>query len=374
MINFIPERLKEAREIRGYTQTELAQLLGISRQAMSQFENSMAVPSAKTLAELALVLRVPVRYFTTERPRTTRRTSPIFFRKLDSTIKKARKIAEGYEQWFADIIDVISNYLDFPKPNIPIIETDFRNLTDDDIEQIALDVRTHWNLGKGAISNLALLLQNNGILIARISLSDGIDSFSCWRETKPIIALVSNNKTSVRSRFNAAHELAHLVLHRYVQNEDLENKSVHSLIEKQAHRFASAFLMPAESFSKDFIAPSLPILENMKKKWLVSIAAMVMRGADLGFINENQKSNIFRQLSARGYRTKEPLDDDLIPEKPVLLERAIKILIDEKLFSIDELLDAVLFPVNDLKELASMDRALLDFNDNVVGIDFKKIT
>jgi len=374
MIDFIPERLKEAREIRGYTQTGLANLLGVSRQAISQFENSMAIPSAKTLAELALTLRVPVPYFTTERPRTTRRTSPIFFRKLDSTIKKAHKMAEGYEQWLADVTDVISNCLDFPKPNIPIIDKDFKDLDDDDIEQIALDVRTHWKLGKGAISNLALLLQNNGILITRISLSDRIDSFSCWRETRPIIALVSNNKSSVRSRFNAAHELAHLVLHRYVQNDDLENKALHSLIEKQAHKFASAFLMPAESFSKDFIAPSLPLLENMKKKWLVSIAAMIMRGADLGFISENQKSNIFRQLSARGYRTKEPLDDELIPEKPVLLERAIKMLLDEKLFSLGELLDAVLLPINDLKEIASIDHALLDFDDNVVGIDFKKLT
>ena len=372
MINFIPDRLKEAREIRGYTQTELANLLGVSRQAISQFENKMAVPSAKSLAELALVLRLPVRYFTTERPRTTRRTSPIFFRKYDSAIKRVRIIADRYEQWFADTVDVLSRYLDFPKPNIPILDIDFKNLDDDDIEEIALNVRTHWGLGKGAISNLALLLQNNGILITRINLSDSIDSFSCWREFRPTIALVSNNKSSVRSRFNAAHELAHLVLHRYVQEEDLENKALHSLIEEQAHKFASAFLMPAESFSKDFIAPSIPLLESMKKKWLVSIAAMVMRGADLGFISENQKSNIYRQLSLKGYRKKEPLDDDLKPEKPVLLERAINMLMEEKLLSIEELLEALQFPVSDLKEIASIDHALLDFDNNVVGIDFKK--
>lgn len=372
--DFISERLKEAREIRGLTMVDLANMLGISRQAISQIENGITTPSTKNLAELALVLKVPINYFTSPRPRKSRRTSPLFFRKFDSATKRTRKQAERYEEWLTDISDFLLNFLDFPKPFIPFVDKDFEQFVDDDIEQIALDVRTSWQLGKGAISNLVLLFQNNGILVTRINLNDQLDSFSCWREQSPIVILVSNKKTAVRSRFDAAHELAHLVLHRNIPDELLEDKKIHTLVEKQAHRFASAFLMPAESFSKDFIALSLPILLNLKRKWLVSISAMIMRGSDLGFINENQKFYIYKQLSAQGYRIKEPDDDKIAPEKPVLLERAFKMLIEHDIVKIEDVLDVLCLSVNDLKDIANIDYPLLNYKSNVVDINFKAIS
>src|SRR3546814_6566541 len=41
-----------------------------------------------------------------------------------------------------------------------------------------------------------------------------VDAFSCWRNGQPFVFL-NTFKSAERSRFDAAHELAHLVLHRH---------------------------------------------------------------------------------------------------------------------------------------------------------------
>src|SRR5690606_22038367 len=124
---------------------------------------------------------------------------------------------------------------------------DYETLDRDQLEDLADQTRRHWGLGEGPISNLTLLVENNGVLIAKVPLAAGVDGLSTWRATRPLI-IVSQNSPWARSRLDVAHELAHLLLHRSVTNEDIEDPARHKHIESQAFYLGMAFLFPRSSF------------------------------------------------------------------------------------------------------------------------------
>ena len=109
----------------------------------------------------------------------------------------------------------------------------------------------------------------------------------------------------MRSRYDLAHELGHILLHRSVRKEAFVDKAVFRLIEQQAHRFAGSFLLPGSTFGAEFgRMPTLEYLTSLKAKWKVSIQFMIMRCAELDIISEHQKGRLFAGLSARGWRQK----------------------------------------------------------------------
>lgn len=369
--DFVSLRLTEAREVRELTMSDLARLVGISKQAISQFENGLAKPTITNLINLANVLEFPVEYFFKNQQRYNCRISPIYFRKRKSTTSKSHKQAEIYEDFLSDVYEYIHKYVDFPVPNLIRMDKNFNEIDDDDIEDITLKLRQHWNLTADPISNLTLLLENNGVLIGKAKMNGQLDSISCWRRNHPTIVIKSNNTTAVRLRFDLAHELGHLVLHHSVLEEELLDKKSHSIIEQQADKFASAFLVPAKLFAEEFMSTSLRTLEYLKRRWLVSIQALAMRAYNLSFINDNQKSYIFKQLGPN--RRKEPLDDELVPETPSLIHKGIKLLISQGIYTAEQILNDLRFPRQLFFDLACVSSHLFndETKDNVLKINFK---
>lgn len=112
----------------------------------------------------------------------------------------------------------------------------------DEIEGCAADVRRAWNLGVGPIPNLVRLLESKGIVVAHVPEEcREVDAFSTWCGSRPFIFLVSEKGSTSRARFDAGHELGHLVMHADVAPGSAE-------AERDANRFASAFLLPKEPF------------------------------------------------------------------------------------------------------------------------------
>jgi transcriptional regulator with XRE-family HTH domain len=257
---FQPQRLREAREARGMTATQLAELLGISRNAISQYETGKNSPSPDTFTAIAAKLNMPTAYFL--RPSQVQRGGIVFYRSMASATKAARGRAERKYAWIREITSCLSQYVDFPKSNLPNwpVPDDPAKLTDEEVEDYAAKLRSFWGLGKGPISDMICLLENNGIIVSRFALDAAtLDGFSEWveEEKRAYIVLASDKDTAVRSRFDAAHELAHLVLHRKINRKAITVTEQFKLIEQQAHRFASAFLLPEESFRKELLYPSL---------------------------------------------------------------------------------------------------------------------
>ncbi len=361
--SFVGARLREAREARGLTAVTLAELLGVTRAAVSLWETGNASPHPDIMHKIADKLKLPVPFFLM--PFSETKLDTVFHRSMSSATKAARLRGERRYEWLSKIIvSYLREFVDFPRVNLPCFELSVepKNLPESEIEAIALNVRRFWGLGDGPISNVILLLENNGALVTRIELgASTLDAFSAWcsSDSTPYIVLGTEKSSAVRSRFDAAHELAHLVLHRYLDRTSLNNASDFRLIEDQANRFASAFLVPNTAFAEDLYASNLDILRALKDKWRVSIAMMIKRADDLGFLSKQRARRMWVNYNRRGWRRQEPMDDELEVEQPRVLRRAFELLLGEGVQAPEQLLSALPLAPNDIEELANLPHGLL---------------
>ena len=257
---FIGERLREAREARGVNGAALADLLGVTRQAISQYEKGAVTPAPDVLARMATVLNVPERFFS--RPIERGLIGTLFYRSFASATKTARIRAERRYGWLREIVHYLDNFLELPEPEFPDADPNPLSLSDADIERIAEEVRWHFGLLSGPVPSMVVLLENRGAVVSRFEIgSEALDAFSEWSllENRPYFILSSEKGSAVRSRLDAAHELGHMILHRRVPSELLLHKPSFDLLEAQAFRFAGAFLLPGQEFSDDFFFPTVNI-------------------------------------------------------------------------------------------------------------------
>jgi Zn-dependent peptidase ImmA (M78 family) len=161
-------------------------------------------------------------------------------------------------------------------------------------------LRHHWGIGELPISNMIHLLEAKGVRIFSLAIdAHEVDAFSMWKAATPFVFL-NNNKSSEHSRYDAAHELGHLVLHRHGGPRGRE-------AEQEANAFASAFLMPRASVIAH--APRFPTvatLVKLKRIWTTSVAALNYRLHAVGMLSDWQYRVLCIQISRNGYRTKEP--------------------------------------------------------------------
>lgn len=362
---FIGDRLREGREARALSQSSLADLLSISRQAVSQYERNTVTPHPDIMERLAFQLNLPLSFFL--RPiKEDRPTSAIFYRSLSATTATARTRAERRYGWLLEIADFLLEYVDFPTLDLPSfndLPADPLLLSDEEIEVAAQRLRDHWRVHDAPIGNLVYLLENNGFVVGRFSLAaDTLDAFSQWRsaDSRPYIVLNSDKQAAARSRLDAAHELGHIVLHRKLGQVAFGRMERFQLLEKQAFRFAGAFLLPESVFAQEFLVPTLDALRVLKARWGVSIAAMIKRAEDLNFLTSDQSQRLWRAYSRRGWKQREPLDDETEPERPQILRQAIELVVSEQLVSRSQLLERLPFNHRDIEEIVGLPPRYLD--------------
>ncbi len=175
------------------------------------------------------------------------------------------------------------------------------------------------------------LIESKGVVTCRYEIEgERIDAFSFWNGERPFIFIASEKEAGVRVRFDAAHELGHLILHRWIEQEEISDPKILKRIEWEADRFAGAFLLPKKSFPNEFYTPRLDAFLDLKRRWGASIQAMVYRCKDLELIDDAQFTNLYKQISFRRWRAKEPLDDPNVIriEQPRMLQKAALMLLE----------------------------------------------
>jgi Zn-dependent peptidase ImmA (M78 family)/DNA-binding XRE family transcriptional regulator len=355
---FNGERLEEARLARGLTQTSLAQIVGRDSSTVSAWETGRQSPDWDAISRLSAALGVRASLF--EQLGTA--CSDHFFRSNASITMGLQKKSKSRVRWTELLERYLSEWVEFAAVDFPTLDLGTLNQIDDAaIEGAAAACREHWQLGQGPIPDVVAILENAGAIVVREELGgvkmDGVSAWSldCHR---PIVLLSADKASAVRSRFDAAHELGHLVMHRGIKPAML-NKSEYAEMERQAHRFASAFLLPEETFSRDVSRLELDYFVSLKRKWRVSIAGMIMRASSIGAFGEEYKERLFKYLSSRGWRKSEPLDDELKFEQPLALAEAIKLCIEGKVFTRQDILDGTGLEAADIESLASLPRGYL---------------
>ena len=340
-----PERLTKARKAKRLTQQGLADKLDLTRQSISAFELGIRHPDGATLFKIANVLEQPISYFGNTMPDGFGIISTCFFRAFGPDTKLRNEQCKVLGEWISSITNYFSKKVNFPSLHLPNFSSNsITNFyTDTDIDDIATKVRREWGLGDGPISNLVALLESKGIFIAQLPIfdDDQVNAFSFWSGPIPFIILGGDQKSATRRRFDVAHELGHLILHHGIDYSELENKEILNRIESEANKFASAFLLPFNTFPNEVLSTRLDSFVELKRRWKTSISAQIYRCKTLGIFSELQFLNLYKQLSARKWRTKEPLDDEIPFENPSLLRKAIELLINNHIIQKHEIINQI---------------------------------
>jgi Zn-dependent peptidase ImmA (M78 family)/transcriptional regulator with XRE-family HTH domain len=342
------DRIRLAREIRRWTQRGLADEMALAGHsvtpaAISQLEKGHSTPSGKTLLSVAEATEFPLEYFVR---RNADSQVDGFFRSLKAAPAKERKWAVAQAHLLHDFVRAMDHYVDLPEVDVP----GYRLTSGDqeEIEEIALVVRSEWGIPPGPIENVTRELERHGVVATRFELGDhGLDAFSVWFADRPVVVLGADKGSTVRSRFDAAHELGHGVLHEPSQvGEDG--------VERQAHRFAAAFLMPRDDI-RPYLAPSVDWrqLMDVKAMWGVSLSALLIRARDLDILSPSRYVSAMKYMSARGWRKDEP-GDRLVgaPEEPRLVRAALRRLKASGMTH-QELAAEAGLPARDVEELVS---------------------
>ena len=369
---FNGERLKIARMWRNLSATQLAYLTGFSRQTISMLENGkLTNPEFATVQKLSEKLEFPITFFLEETKRNFNE-STTYFRSLLTTNKKYRVEQEEKIKFIAIVYNMLSEYLEFEKVNLPQIPT---NATPQEAANI---LREYWGLGNRPIENIVYLAESNGLIVTDFETATGdVDAFSHKITSDDmetyLIGYSKNKRTAARIHFDVAHEIGHILLHNWREDLECIDKEEFKEIELQAHSFASAFLLPEDEFRKDVspYATNLAYYTELKKTWKVSIAAMIRRAKDLDIITADDYSRLMRNMQKQGIRKIEPLDNELVTAEPSLLRQAIKILFDQKVFTPNEFLEELsreygltLYP-KDIETLLGLKKGTFEEKENL---------
>jgi len=340
----IPSKLRDARKVARLSQTELADRIGVSRQAVSAYERGDKSPEPATFEKIADVLQQPVAFFTNGDRESFGAPSTKFFRKFGIETARRNEACHVLGEWFVQTAKYLDGFVNYPSPSLFEAAPTQPNgrYTPDEIDEIALRLRNHWGLGPGPISNVLALLESKGIVVCRYEMEgENVEAFSFWSGPRPFIFMASEKEAGVRLRYDLSHELGHIILHRWIEQSELENKATLKEVEAEADRFAGAFLLPSTSFPNEVYTTRLDAFLPLKERWKVSVQAMVYRCKDLEIIDSDQALNLYKQISFRKWRKKEPLDDPRrIPlEQPRLLKRAIELVLESKRKHPEEILN-----------------------------------
>jgi Zn-dependent peptidase ImmA (M78 family)/DNA-binding XRE family transcriptional regulator len=333
--NFLSDKLIEIRKIRGYNQSSLATEIGLSRNSISLYEKGNTIPELETVHRLSKALKIPVGYFYKQNDVEIKIESPIFFRKLVSSNVNHRLMAEGRINWLVRIYSILSRYVNMPSATLPNFNTQSFLITyeENEIERIAKETRAFLGLGLNPIGNLINILEYKGVIFGRFSIANSLDAFSLWiniaTKSIPLILIDQIKDSPTRLRFNCSHELAHLILHKNISRDLINNKESFEQLEHQADSFAGAFLFPRDNFITQVKGHyGIDELMKLKRIWGISIQAIIIRAYRLGIFNDHKKSYLFKKINYLGYRTRDPVDEVLKSERPVMINESIKLILN----------------------------------------------
>lgn len=331
---FNPSRLVAARQRAQLTKRELAAKAGVTERSLTLYESGRQ-PAPETLGKLCSALGLEHEYFFGQDicPPSADDASFRSFSRMSGAQRDAALAAGAYAFAFAAWID---RHFTLPRVSVP-------DLTGADPEAAADVIRTEWDLGVLPIKNMVHLLESRGVRVfSLVEDTRQVNAFSSWyRGTTPFVFL-NTVKSPESSRFDAAHELGHLVLHR---NGDPKGKEV----EGQANAFAAALLMPkAEMLAVASRCQTVPDILRIKKRWNVSAMATVYRLNKVGALTEWHYRSLCIELSKQGFRSHE--QDSAERETSLVLKKVFDALkVQGK--SLRDIAGDLRLPIEELRQL-----------------------
>lgn len=317
-------RLRQARLAAGLSLDQLARRLRrpLTKQALSKFEAGKAKPAMTTLADLSEALGVGGAWLMSQ-PEVRvswigyRKHSTLLKGRQDSITALATKRIEGelrLRTLFGAGIDcAVPTGIEVESPEVA--------------EDAARHVRAAWGLGDSPISGLVETLEAQGTVVLAWPETEKFDGLSGWANEGTPVVVVNAIRPPDRIRFDAAHELGHLVIDSADPEADQE---------ALAHRFAAALLVPRSAAIQELGERrrdlSLPELGLLKQRWGLSMQAWARRAYDCGIIGQTAYRDINVKFRMRGWHRHEPYDYEGV-EEPILFRRLLWRALEEGIVS-----------------------------------------
>ncbi|CEN84301.1 XRE family transcriptional regulator [Paraclostridium sordellii] len=370
---FNGKKLKNARVYRGKTIDVLANETKINKKDILAFESDKYKPTLENEMKLANALNFPKDYFSQSDDNNVVVENTHI--RTESTLPRVDDIAFKEKLVMTHrLLKFIQGYISFPEMNLP------NNLNkNDDIEDLAEKVRNYFNLGDGPIGNMVSLLEINGIFISATNIDKkGALAFSqkqsIDKESRYFISLGNDRKSAPIRNYDLAYELAYIVS----TETNIQSKKF------SKDEFACAFLMPRESFLTDLEGVhELEDYIELKKKWIVPVWSMILRGYQLGKVSYKKYMYLMNEMDKKGWSKKEPLDDNIKSTNPMLLKKSFDMLIESKIMNEGLFMNNLanyglsIYP-KDVEELLGLKEGTLSKNinknnqDNVRTVNFRK--
>lgn len=286
---FIGENVKRWRNMKGLSQTKVAERAGLSRAAYQKIENGTSIPRTTTLQSIAKAL--DVRLSDLVRPVSIPRD--VRFRAQKKMIRRENVLVE-----VGLLLDDLNELEQMTGKQAPYR---FRGLAEelayvergrDRALLAAQRVREKLGLSpEESIRDVGGLVEAAGVKLLLIRLaSQGFFGLSVSAGSGgPAIAVNVWERISVeRWVFTTAHELGHLLLH--LDTYDVDEVEEDPEEENEASVFASHFLMPEAVFSREWEeARGLPLVDRvlkMKRMFHVSYRTVLFRLIENGTFDE----------------------------------------------------------------------------------------
>jgi Zn-dependent peptidase ImmA (M78 family)/DNA-binding XRE family transcriptional regulator len=312
-------RIRQVRELRGLTQNDLAESVGLTQAAIAYIEGGRSQPSEATVNAIALKTGFPPSYFRQETV-VNFPLGSLLFRSRTTITSEEKLEAHRYAEVLFEVAEKLASQVNWKSARLPRLMGDPQDAARITRSELGFSPDT-------PIDNLTQAIEKVGVLVLVIPVQlDGRDAFSGWagsEEQRPVIVMV-NGASGDRYRFSLAHELGHLVLHHTLSPVQLQRGNLREL-EQQAHRFASELLMPEMAMRQEITLPvNLSSLAVLKARWKVSMQALARRAMDLSIINERQYRYLFQKLNQTGWRKEEP--GNILVEKPRVIRMIAEML------------------------------------------------
>ena len=348
--DFDGRRLALARRLACMPRSELARRIEVTPAAVTQYERGLSRPTATVLARIGLALGMPQEFFSRGLDIPEVSSATAHFRSLRSTPANRREQALAFGELALAVLDLIERYVDLPTVRLPSIHLPAQP-SEADIADAARRARRELAVGAGPVPHVVRLLEAHGVLVVRLP-AEGfdarVDAFSSSETAsgRPLVVMSPMKDDKARSRFDAGHELGHLVMHA-----GLAPRS--KVVEVQAMSFAAEFLMPRAE-----IEDSLPTrvdwqtFHALKRHWGVSLQALVRRAHELGRLSDLSYRRANDRLRRWGHPEPGPLGP---PESPSVLGAAAELL-ERSGTPLGTLAEAARIPLESLRAVVAAGR------------------
>lgn len=348
MNQIIAYRIKNARQLRGYSLEELAQEADMPKNVLRKYEKGEAVPNSKELIKLSKALEQKIDYFfnsfKVEIGNFNFRKRTSFRKKSQNSIRAEITIHLENYIWIEELLEIDTHF----ENKVKDIVIDSKEC----IEQVVLKLRTDWEIGIDPIHNIIQLLEDKGIKVIELedvdTKFDGLATFV--NDSIPVI-VINQNFSIERKRFTLLHELGHILLNL----KECEDKQE----EQFCNYFASEFLFPAKLVFREFGEKrkhiSLEELKSIQEKYGISIQAIVYKLSELGIIDKEKHKSFHIQLNADKF-LKEFVNQEVFssPEKSNRFERLVYRALAQEEISISKAASLTGKSIEELKNISEL--------------------